>query len=90
MSRAALTLAVLLGLAACRAEGPALAAPEATPPAGPAEEEPATPVEEEPTGEPPAPEAADHCVAECIESRQMQATSREQIEADCRAECAGQ
>jgi hypothetical protein len=88
MTRAALTLAVLLGFAACRAEGPAPSAPEAPPPTVPAEEELATPVEEEPTGEPPAPEAADRCVDECVESRQMQATSPEKIEADCRAECA--
>lgn len=38
------------------------------------------------------PEAAaptDTCVTDCVASRQMQATSPEQIEADCRARCAG-
>jgi hypothetical protein len=40
---------------------------------------------------PPAPPDAgtDACVAECVKKNQMRATSPEQIERDCRAECTG-
>ena len=57
------------------------------------ESEPAQPVEESKDSE-----AADtgeqeepgDCVKTCVASRQMQATSVEQIEADCQAQCAAE
>jgi hypothetical protein len=36
-----------------------------------------------------AQQPADACVAECVRQNQMRATSPEQIERDCRAECTG-
>jgi len=43
----------------------------------------AAPAEAEPTEAAPA----DSCVKDCVAARQMQATSIEQIEADCQAQC---
>lgn len=37
----------------------------------------------------PADAAVDPCVAACVKKNQMRATSPEQIERDCRAECTG-
>lgn len=51
--------------------------------------EPAKPVERESDAGATAPAASDECVKECVASRQMQATSIEQIESDCQARCAG-
>lgn len=34
-------------------------------------------------------DAGDACVAACVKKNQMRATSPEQIERDCRAECTG-
>ena len=41
------------------------------------------------TPPPPAVDAGDACVTECVKKNQMRATSPEQIERDCRSECTG-
>jgi hypothetical protein len=41
-----------------------------------------------PASTPPAPDAGSACVAECVQQSQMKAVSPEQIEADCRRDCA--
>ncbi|MBE7480107.1 MAG: hypothetical protein HS104_09000 [Polyangiaceae bacterium] len=58
--------------------------PGAAPAAEPAPPRPAPTTSSAPA--PPASAASD-CVESCVERRQMQAISPQQIEADCRAEC---
>jgi hypothetical protein len=76
----------LLVLAACAGDSSKEVEPKSVVPAE--QEEPATAVEAEPAAPEPT-EAAptDSCVADCVAARQMQATSIEQIEADCQAKC---
>lgn len=81
----------LLVLVACAGDSSKDVEPKSAIPAEqeePASEvEAATEVEAEPAEEEPT--AADSCVTDCVAARQMQATSVEQIEADCQAKCSG-
>jgi hypothetical protein len=70
----ALLLAALL-LAGCRKEPRPAAAPIDNAGDAPAATVPA--------------DAGDACVTDCVRRNQMRATSPEQIERDCRAECTG-
>ena len=75
---------------ACGGESQTSAKQAPTPATGPTPAEPATP---EPAKPEPASDAgaasptASDCVAECVATRQMQATGPEQIQADCEARC---
>lgn len=61
--------------------------PSAAPAAEPAAPRPAPATQSAPAPPASAASAASDCVESCVERRQMQAVSPQQIEADCRAEC---
>lgn len=88
MKRIAPLFALLLS---CGGDQAAQKSPE--PMAQPAPVEPASKIEPEPSAiepsEQPVPEGGD-CVTECVASRQMQATSIEQITSDCEKSCASE